>query len=643
MIISRNLISHFLPRIQDYSIEQITSALFKSGIEVEAVDEIKAPNGVVYGLIESFEKVEGSDKLNFCKVLIPSEGKVRDIVCGASNVRNNLKVVVALPGASLLGGKVKIQERKVFGKLSRGMICAYGELHEFKLIGSNFPKGIIELPDDFDINRPFSLSHICLDDVVLDLSIPTNRNDLHCAWGIAEELAKNLGCPHEEGDVPNISDWNLKTLLVVNNFSVSDPSINEALYCYACFNEIPNRSLDTGNSLTFREKSNYFSLLLNRYLQGIDIPELEGRRIPIDWRRILEFLCISCELKESLISRLKNYSFSFEEDFVIPPRWRDDIQDQKDFAEEVARFMDIGDLEERPPVTYLSLPDNKGIFELLRIKSFLRSRGFFECSSFNLQDGNLVRNSFHLWGEDTHTVENPISSDRVSYRRHGLYELLSVLEFNKDDGMEMHPVFEITYNPNGNEEVLNVLIPAVSESFPMCSTVISGNIFDLQSYLKRVFLLIDKRIEFKLCHENKEPFWGVNLMHIMDGDTILGYVGYLKTKLPEKVVGASVLLSREGSKISRVSRERGKFPSSTRDISILVKPDFKGLQELMHSWSPPFLEDVKLLERYEDKGSISYLFRFTFRSHEKTLTKEDIDNSMSLIYKCIESKGLMVR
>ncbi|AEW45986.1 Phenylalanyl-tRNA synthetase beta chain [Mycoplasma haemocanis str. Illinois] len=643
MIISRNLIFHFFPHIQDYSIEQITSALFKSGIEVEGVDEIKEPSGVAYGLIESFEKVGGSDKLNFCKVLIPSEGKVREIVCGASNVRNNLKVVVALPGASLLGGKLKIQERKIFGKLSQGMICSYGEIHEFKLIGSNFPKGIIELPDDFDIHRPFSLSHLCLNDVILDLSIPTNRNDLHCAWGISEELSKNLGCSPGKGDAPNISDWALKILMLVNNFSVSTPSINKVLYCYSCFNEIPDRSVDTGNSLIFREKSDYFSLLLNKYLKGTDIPELERRRIPVDWTRILQFLCISRECQDFLISRLKNYSFNFEEGFFSPPPWRDDIQDQKDLAEEVVRLVDIEKLEEKPPVAALSLPDNKGIFEILRIKNFLRSRGFFECSNFNLQDVNLTIDSFHLWGEDIHKVENPISVDRVVYRHHGLYELLSVMEFNNDDGLEMHPVFEITYNPNGNEEVLNVVIPEISESFPMCNTVISGNIFDLQSYLRRIFLLLDKSIEFKLCYGSKEPFWGVNLMYIMDGDSILGYVGYLKTKLPMKVVGASVLLSRSGNKIFRVSRERGKFPSSTRDISILVKSDFKGLQELMNSWNPPFLEDVKLLERYEDKGSISYLFRFTFRSHEKTLTKEDIDNSMLQIYKCIENKGLIVR
>lgn len=111
MIISCNLLAQFYPGIRNLTLDQISSAFFKIGIEVEGFGEIAAPEGLYYGIIRSCEKIGNSDRLNMCKVFIPIKNQTFDIVCGASNVREGLRVLAALPGAKLANGTVEIGER----------------------------------------------------------------------------------------------------------------------------------------------------------------------------------------------------------------------------------------------------------------------------------------------------------------------------------------------------------------------------------------------------------------------------------------------------------------------------------------------------------------------------------------------------
>ena len=73
-----------------------------------------------------------------------------NIVCGASNVAQGQKVIVATPGTTLFDkeGKelFKIEKRKVYGQPSEGMICAEDELG----LGTNH-EGIMILSEEAEI------------------------------------------------------------------------------------------------------------------------------------------------------------------------------------------------------------------------------------------------------------------------------------------------------------------------------------------------------------------------------------------------------------------------------------------------------------------------------------------------------------
>lgn len=100
-------------------------------------------NGFKIGKILNCQKINNSH-LHLCEVTI-NNNKIINIVCGAQNVKKNLKVVVATIGTMLPSGKM-ISKTNLLNFESNGMLCSYKELN---LNQQSY--GIIELDDTYRV------------------------------------------------------------------------------------------------------------------------------------------------------------------------------------------------------------------------------------------------------------------------------------------------------------------------------------------------------------------------------------------------------------------------------------------------------------------------------------------------------------
>ena len=158
--------------------EQITMA----GLEVDGIEPVAgAFHGVVVGEVVECGQHPNADKLRVTKVNVGGD-RLLDIVCGAPNCRQGLKVAVATVGA-VLPGDFKIKAAKLRGEPSEGMLCSFSELGI-----SDDHNGIIELPADAPIGSDIR-EYLQLDDNSIEISITPNRADCFGIIGIARDVA----------------------------------------------------------------------------------------------------------------------------------------------------------------------------------------------------------------------------------------------------------------------------------------------------------------------------------------------------------------------------------------------------------------------------------------------------------------------
>jgi len=165
----------------------LVAQLTQAGLEVDAVEPVAGDfKGVVVGQVVSVEPHPDADKLRCCKVDIAAAEHL-SIVCGAANVREGLKIPVAVVG-SVLPGNFKIKKAKLRGVESFGMLCGASEIGLIDNVN-----GLMELADDAPVGQDFR-EYLDLDDVSIDVDLTPNRSDCLGIAGIAREVGVLTGC-----------------------------------------------------------------------------------------------------------------------------------------------------------------------------------------------------------------------------------------------------------------------------------------------------------------------------------------------------------------------------------------------------------------------------------------------------------------
>ena len=174
----------------DMPAEEYASRMVMTGTAVEGVEKTGAQfDKVVVGYVVSCVDHPNSDHLHICMVDV-GEAEPLQIICGAPNVHADMRVAVALDGATLPGGRIK--KGKMRGEVSMGMLCSGPELDVPAGLYPNIgDAGIIEIFEDVkpgtDVKEVFGLG-----DDIIDFEILANRPDCLSVWGLARESSAVL-------------------------------------------------------------------------------------------------------------------------------------------------------------------------------------------------------------------------------------------------------------------------------------------------------------------------------------------------------------------------------------------------------------------------------------------------------------------
>jgi phenylalanyl-tRNA synthetase beta chain len=169
--------------LTDQSINQILDALVHIGLEVESIDNpAERLKDFVVAQVVKAEKHPNADRLNLCQV-DDGSGQLLQVVCGASNVRQGMKVAFARIGTVVPATGQPLKKGNIRSVDSFGMLCSAEEL-----LLAEESDGIIDLETDAKPGSPLA-PVLGLDDAVIEVSLTPNRSDCFSVRGIGRDLA----------------------------------------------------------------------------------------------------------------------------------------------------------------------------------------------------------------------------------------------------------------------------------------------------------------------------------------------------------------------------------------------------------------------------------------------------------------------
>lgn len=222
MKISYNWLKQFIQT--DKTPQELSLILTDIGLEVESLETVQPVvgglEGLVIGHVLSCVQHPNADRLRVTTVDVGG-AEALQIVCGAPNVAQGQKVVVATVGTTVYpneGEPFKIKSSKIRGEASEGMICAEDEIG----LGVSHD-GIMVLPEDTVVGTTAKAYFKLEDDYLFEIGLTPNRADAASHLGVARDLAAYFRTNIQMPDISGFKTDN-ESLLI-------DVAVEDAVAC----------------------------------------------------------------------------------------------------------------------------------------------------------------------------------------------------------------------------------------------------------------------------------------------------------------------------------------------------------------------------------------------------------------------------
>ncbi len=379
--------------------------------------------------------------------------------------------------------------------------------------------------------------------------------------------------------------------------------------------------------------------------------------IMLDPKKVRSHSGLSIEDKE-IREKLESINFEVKEtknglSVKVPTnRGTKDVSIAEDLIEEVVRLHGFSDIEGTLPTLPITPPRKNYLRELeWGMKDVIAARGFLEVYNYdfvNVEDVKFTENNNYV------EIANPLSSEYTNLRQ----TLISNLVKNLESELRLHGKVKLFEFGKVYEEIGDVL-PKEELNMALFQAQMEGDesltFFEIKSELERFFkhLKIGNDVTFRPVEEKslKPYFHPSKTAEILYGDVVLGVVSVLHPKFLE-VKGSHVVFSEINiQKLGKIVQEQdtkyqklSPYPSVRRDLSIVL-PEKSLIADIEKEvfLVAPNLRKVELFDEYVDEKKLgknlkNLAFHLEFKSNEKTLAEEDIDQNFQAIVDILDKK-----
>jgi phenylalanyl-tRNA synthetase beta chain len=393
--------------------------------------------------------------------------------------------------------------------------------------------------------------------------------------------------------------------------------------------------------------------------KGVDVfpRKYRPRSIKLKYKSVEDLLGITLSgtKVQDLISRT---GAQIEDDdeylHVEVPSYRNDIESEVDLIEEVARLYGYHKIKPVAPRVSVSTSGTIGTRKKIgSIKQLFCSRGYTEVINYSFMNPIMI-GVLNIPENDPRAnavpIMNPLKQEESLARTMMVPSLIDNLIYNYNRGIKGIRLFEISKvfigrNKKGErlpEEILKVGGISLAEKAHQLWSSGAEDFYtvkgDLDAMISELYAttVIWERSSEPFLHPGKSADLVINKNRV-------GFVGVLSpeilSELDVKIHNADVIvfefdldmILKEAGK--RTVYERfSKYPFVQRDISILVDAEMSAQDVLiiLRTFKSDLIDDVRVFDFYKGKnipeGKVSLAFSVTYRSVDRTLSEEEIDN-----------------
>lgn len=378
-------------------------------------------------------------------------------------------------------------------------------------------------------------------------------------------------------------------------------------------------------------------------------------KIPLEPERINKLLGTEVS-KKDMIKILEKLEIKVENDVVIPPYFRQDIEQCADVAEEVARFYGYDKLGS----TLVQGEATIGILSKAqkqedRIKQVLINSGLSEIYTYgfinenDLDKINMPKNS--NLRKYIIKIRNPLSEDYKVMRTTTIPSMLASIATNanyKNESALLYDISKTYKNIDGAIEKATVPLEEKVLTIGMYGKGVT--FYTLKGILENVLQVANlNRYDIEKETENT-TFHPGRCANIKVGKDIIATFGEIHPIVAENYgVNERIYLAELNlDKVSKYSKEAKKyvevpkFPAAQRDIAIIVdeKVEVGSIEKIITKKAKKLLEKIELFDIYRDeklgKDKKSVAYSLTFRNKSRTLNDDEVNVVMNDITKELE-------
>lgn len=414
-----------------------------------------------------------------------------------------------------------------------------------------------------------------------------------------------------------------------------DPNLTEIALNRAC--NLINK-LNCGSVL-----KDYFDL----YPQKV-----EEKIVPYDYNNINKLIGIKLSSEEmiEILGRIEIKSNGKEA--IIPTFRIDDIKNEADISEEIARFYGYNNIK---PTLYSGTPTVGKLSYKQKIehkvKDIMVANGIYEALTYSFESPK-VYDKLNIPMEECVTISNPIGEDFSIMRTHTLNSMLNAISTNYNRRNIQAQLFEIgkIYLPKKlpldelptEKEILSTIMYKEDIDFYDLKGVFES-VFTMLGIKNIVYIQTDK---LNFMHPTRTAF-----IENEKGEQ-MGYIGQIhpivaknydiETQVYFGILYMDKLI--ENTTFERQYKEIPKYPTVQRDIALTINEDINvyEVEKIIKTNGGKYLDSIALFDIYKGeqigKGLKSIAYNITFRANDKTLTDDELIKPMKHILEELENK-----